>query len=360
MALSVPPPPRARSARSMFSDRRTGRKLRTAFDLARMSLLVLTGRAAVDAACGGHDRHRVEHRYTLGRRLDVVLAGAPDAVTGQRCFLVIGQGDDVAAFITARKAVTDDVDTTSTLTDDAPLQQQRRQASPTVLSQRESTAVRDHIASLDSPLQAEERRLLGARRAGSAAATQTMSSTLVVAGLIGLIVVCGAAASLVHSVTGPVRRAVRVLHAPEKGSRGLHLRPTTLHELHNLSRAAETAGDDLLGAVREIGADARSLSMASEGPIATSGPPSSGAEAGAAASAPGASAVATTRYAAARSRALGPTTALWHAVELDRLVGAIGGVCETTVCGSLVRVSTEQRWPVPARDVCPACSTLAH
>ncbi len=84
------------------------------------------------------------------------------------------------------------------------------------------------------------------------------------------------------------------------------------------------------------------------------------AEAVTAASTPAASSVATTRYAAARSRALGPTTALWHAVELDRLVGAIGGACETTVCGSLVRVSTEQRWPVPARDVCPACSTLAH
>jgi methyl-accepting chemotaxis protein len=505
MALSVPPAPRARAraARSMFSDRRTGRKLLTAFVLARTSLLVLTGRASVNAACGGHDRHRVEHRCKVGRRLDVVLAGSTDAVTGQRCFLVIGQDDDLAAFIAARKAATDDVDTASTLTDDAPLQQQRmpwlcppvqqactvaqgavdrsgapgRQAFPTVLPQKESTAVRDHIGSLDSLLQAEEGRLLGVRRAGSAPATQPMSSTLVVAGLIGLLGVCGAAASIVHSVTGPVRRAVRVLQAPEKGRRGHRLRPTTLHELQNMSRAVDTAGDDPLGAAREIGADARSLSMASEGPTATSGPPSSSAEefptpagvvstdaeqvpavlavpagireiapdmteagqvvartvadvgttrpvtrrheslpetrsavkviasvvqqaqlvaldatiesarsggadtgfaviaprgeepaeeaakaaeAVTAASTPAASSVATTRYAAARSRALGPTTALWHAVELDRLVGAIGGACETTVCGSLVRVSTERRWPVPARDVCPACSTLAH
>src|SRR3954465_8551867 len=244
MALSVPPAPRARAraARSMFSDRRTGRRLLTAFVLARTSLLVLTGRASVNAACGGHDRHRVEHRYKVGRRLAVVLAGSTDAVTGQRFFLVIGQDDDLAAFIAARKAVTDDVDTASTLTDDAPLQQQRmpslsplvqqactvaqgavdrsgapgRQASPTVLPQ-ESTAVRDHIGSLDSLLRAEEGRLLGVLRAGSAAATQPMSSTLVVAGLIGLLGVCGAAASIVHSVTGPVRRAVRVLQAPEKG-----------------------------------------------------------------------------------------------------------------------------------------------
>jgi CHASE3 domain sensor protein len=501
MTLSVPPAPgaRARAARSMFSDRRTGRKLLTAFVLARTSLLVLTGRASVNAACVDHDRHRVEHKHKVGRRLDVVLAGSTDVVTGQRCFLVIGHDDDLAAFIAARKTVTDDVDTASTLTDDGPLQQQRmpslcplvqqdctvaqgavdrsrapgRQASPTVLPRKESTAVRDHIGSLDSPVQAEEGRLLGVRRAGSAAATQMISSTLVVASLIGLLGVCGAAASIVHSVTGPVRRAVRVLQAPEKGRRGHRLRPTILHELRDMSRAVDTAGDDPLGAAREIGADARSLSMASEGPTATSGPPSSGAEefptsagvvftvaeqvpavqaapagireiapdmteggqvvartvadvgtrpvtrrheslpetrsavpviasvvqqaqlvaldatiqsarsggadtgfaviaprgeepaeeaaeAVTAASPPAASSVATTRYAAARSRALGPTTALWHAVDLDRLVGAIDGACETTVCGSLVRVSTEQRWPVPARDVCPACSTVAH
>lgn len=502
MALSVPPAPRdpARAARSMSSDRRTGRKLLTAFVLARTSLLVLTGRASVNAACGGHDRHRVEHRHEVGRRLDVVLAGSTDALTGQRCFLVIGRDDDLAAFMAARESVTDDVDTASTPTDDALLQQQRmpslcplgqqertvaqgavdrscapgRQASRTVLPQKGSTAVRDHIGSLDSPLQAEEGRLPGVRRAGSAAATQTMSSTLVVVCLIGLLVVCGAAASLVLSVTGPVRRAVRVLQAPEKGRRGHRLRPTTLHGRRNMSRAVVTAGVDPLGAVREIGADARSLAMASEGPTATSGPPSSSAkdfptpagvvstdaeqvpavlavpagvrgitpdmteaghvvattvddvgterpvtrrheslpetrsavtviaslvqqvqlvaldatiesarsggadtgfavlaargeepaegaaEAVTAASTPAASSVATTRYAAARSRALGPTTALWHAVELDRLVGAMGGACETTVCGSLVRMSTQQRWPVPARDVCPACSTLAH
>ena len=364
MAISVPPPPRARS---MSSDRRTGRKLLTAFVLARMSLLVLTGRASVNAACVGHERHPVENRYKLVRRLDVVLAGSTDAVVGRRCSLVIGQDDDLAAFDAARKAVTDDVDTASPLTGDAPLHQQR-------------------TPSLDAFLQAEEGRLRGVRRAGSAAATQTMSSTLVVAGLIGLLGVCGAAASVVHTVTGPVRRAVRVLQAPERGRPGHRLRPTTLRELQDMSRAVDTAGHDPFSAARAIGADARSLSPASEGPTATSGPPSSSAEelatpagvsstdaeqepaedatkaaaAVAAASPPAAGSGATTRYAAARSRALGPTTALWHAVELDRLAGAIGGACETTVCGSLVRMSTEQSWPVPARDVCPACSTLAH
>src|SRR5215212_5203347 len=113
MALLVSPAPRARARapRSMFSDRRTGRKLLTAFVLPRTSLLELMGRASVNAACGGHDRHRVEHRYKMGRRLDVVLAGSTDAVTGQRCFLVIGRDDDPAAFIAARKAVS--VDTAS-------------------------------------------------------------------------------------------------------------------------------------------------------------------------------------------------------------------------------------------------------
>jgi hypothetical protein len=70
--------------------------------------------------------------------------------------------------------------------------------------------------------------------------------------------------------------------------------------------------------------------------------------------------VQTTVFAAARSRAHGPTAALWHAVELHRHPGEVDGACELTLCGSLARVSTEQAWPVPARDVCPACVTLAR
>ncbi|WP_448614917.1 HAMP domain-containing protein [Modestobacter sp. URMC 112] len=260
-----------------------------------------------------------------------------DAACVGHCSSVTSQDDDLAAIDAARKAVTGDVHTAPTLTDDAPLQLRR-------------------TPSLDRPLRAEVRPL-GVPRAGSATATRTMSSTLVLAGLIGLLGVCGAAASIVHTVTGPVRRAVRVLQAPEKGRPGRRFRPTTLRELQDMSRAVDTAGHDPFSAARAIGADARSLSPASEGPTATSGPPSSGAVE---LPTPAAGSVTTTRYAAARSRAFGPTTALWHAVELDRLAGASRGACETTVCGSLVRMSTEQSWPVPARDVCPACSTLAH
>lgn len=462
MVLSVPLAPRVRGRgpRSIFCDWRTGRKLLTACLLARTSLLVLTGRASVNAACGGHERHRVEHRYRVDRRLGLVLvlADSTDAVTAQRCFLVIGPDDDLAAFVAPRKAVTVEVDTASTLTDDASLQQRMPslcsmvqqdcpvsqgavdpsraaggQASPTVLPPKQSTAVRHHIGSLDFPLQAEEGRLRGVRRAGLSAAPQTMSSMLVVAALIGLLGVWGAAASVVHGVTGPVSRAVRILQATQKGRRGHRLRPTALHGLHSMCRAMDTAGDGPLRAAGEVGTE--SLSIALEGWTATSDPPFSSAEefptpaggastdaddeslpetrstvtvmarvvqqaqlvvldatiesarsggadigfaviaprgeepaeeaakaaeAVTAASTPTARSVATTRYAAARSRAVGPTTALWHAVDLDRLVGAIGGACETTVCGSLVRVSTEQTWPVPARDICPACSTLAH
>ena len=60
---------------------------------------------------------------------------------------------------------------------------------------------------------------------------------------------------------------------------------------------------------------------------------------------------------AARSRAHGPTVALWHAVEVCRPASEVDGACELTVCGSLVRVSDVQ-WPVAARDVCPLCVTL--
>jgi hypothetical protein len=233
-----------------------------------------------------------------------------------------------------------------------------------------------------------------------------MSSTLIVAGLIGLLGASGEAASIVHSVTGPVRRAMRVLQASQKGRRSHRLRPTTPHELRHVSRAVDTAGygaiapdmtaaghvvagtvavvgttgpvdvsvveeahpvavDATIGSARSGGADTGVAVIAPRGAEPAEGA-AKAAEAVTAASTPAASSVATTRYAAttryvaARSRALGPTTVLWHAVKLDRPAGAIGGACETTVCGSLVRVSTEQRWPVPARDVCPACSTLAH
>ena len=70
--------------------------------------------------------------------------------------------------------------------------------------------------------------------------------------------------------------------------------------------------------------------------------------------------VQSTVFAAARSRAHGPTSAMWHAVELHRLPGEVDDACELTVCGSLARVSAAEQWPVPARDVCPACLTLSR
>lgn len=68
----------------------------------------------------------------------------------------------------------------------------------------------------------------------------------------------------------------------------------------------------------------------------------------------------TTVYAAARSRAVGPTMALWHAVELHRGATEVDGACELTVCGSLARVITDAQWPAVARDVCPVCVTLTR
>jgi hypothetical protein len=67
-----------------------------------------------------------------------------------------------------------------------------------------------------------------------------------------------------------------------------------------------------------------------------------------------------TTYAAARGRAQGPTAAMWHAVELYRSPSEFDDACELTLCGSLARVSTEERWPVAARDVCPACVVLTR
>jgi hypothetical protein len=60
----------------------------------------------------------------------------------------------------------------------------------------------------------------------------------------------------------------------------------------------------------------------------------------------------TPTFAAARSRAHGPTAALWHAVEVHRVAGDLDGACELTVCGALARVSTDRSWPATGTDVC--------
>jgi hypothetical protein len=71
-------------------------------------------------------------------------------------------------------------------------------------------------------------------------------------------------------------------------------------------------------------------------------------------------AVRATTFVAARSRAHGPTAALWHAVEVHRHPSEVDGACELTLCGSLARVSVEQSWPVADRDVCVSCVVLAR
>jgi hypothetical protein len=71
-------------------------------------------------------------------------------------------------------------------------------------------------------------------------------------------------------------------------------------------------------------------------------------------------AVQTTVFAAARSRAHGPTAPLWHAVEVHRAPSEVDGACELTVCGSLARVMTDVEWPLVIRDVCPVCATLTR
>ena len=68
----------------------------------------------------------------------------------------------------------------------------------------------------------------------------------------------------------------------------------------------------------------------------------------------------TTVFAAARSRAHGPTVALWHAVELHRPPAEVDGACELTVCGELARVMTGAHWPTPATDACPTCRSLVR
>ena len=67
----------------------------------------------------------------------------------------------------------------------------------------------------------------------------------------------------------------------------------------------------------------------------------------------------TTTLVAARSRAHGPTAALWHAVEVHRHPSEVDGACELTLCGSLARVTVEPSWPVAEKDVCGTCVVLS-
>ena len=69
---------------------------------------------------------------------------------------------------------------------------------------------------------------------------------------------------------------------------------------------------------------------------------------------------AATSFAAARSRAHGPTAALWHAVELHRPATEVDGACELSLCGTLARVAVDEPWPPATSDVCGACTTLAR
>ena len=75
--------------------------------------------------------------------------------------------------------------------------------------------------------------------------------------------------------------------------------------------------------------------------------------------APVPTAFAATTFAAGRSRAHGPTAALWHAVELHRPAAEVDGACELSLCGTLARVAVDEPWPTSSRDVCGACTTLA-
>src|SRR3954453_3780739 len=67
----------------------------------------------------------------------------------------------------------------------------------------------------------------------------------------------------------------------------------------------------------------------------------------------------TTVYAAARSRAHGPTAALWHAVEVHRPTAEVDGACELTLCGSLAPVTPDVSGPTGARRASPPATAAA-
>jgi hypothetical protein len=157
MALPVTtlaPRTRARASRSISSYRPAVRRLVLVLLLARVALLVLSGRVSANVVWPSSDHDRVDHRRTAGRRLDVVVTGSTD----------VGAGT-----VDQRRATI-------------------LQGSPTVLPQEERGAVR-----------------------------QTMGDTLVVAGVVGLLGAAAAATFLAHSIARPVRRAVHVLQAPADG-----------------------------------------------------------------------------------------------------------------------------------------------
>ena len=210
-------------------------------------------------------------------------------------------------------------------------------------------------------------------RADVASATRTTRGSLVVAGLVGSLLAAGAATGISRSNPAPPNRAPAVLRGPADGRPGRRRRRRPATE--DVARCGKGIPPDTGAAIADVGpifpivapiSDRQTPAIASL--IQVGGVPGAVVQGarqadlrtGTASGTRAGTAVRATAFAAARSRAHGPTTALWHAVELHRPFGEIGGPCQLAVCGSLTRVSPEQRWPVAARDVCPACATLAH
>lgn len=215
-----------------------------------------------------------------------------------------------------------------------------------------------------SEVTVRERTMPGRRPAEPASSTQTPGTALLLAGVVELLVMVGPAPVVVRGITRPLRRVVGVLQDPAGGRTDRRPRLTTPGGVRDVCRALGTPVDGPAGRTGD-GPDRRSTPRAPEERTATAvRTAATGIARQAHLPAPDAvvqgTPVRATVHAAARSRAWGPTTALWHAVQLSRPIGADEGACELAVCGSLVRVSAGECWPVATRDVCPTCAVLAH
>jgi methyl-accepting chemotaxis protein len=304
-ALATPAPrTRARTPLALFADLRTGQKLVAGFLLTLVPLLVLSVMTWRNVDRLSTNQDLVDHTYKVLRGVDTVVADLTDAETGQRGFLVTGEDDYLAPFTTARSAVPGDIAAVATLTADNPRQQQRISrlrplvdqkfaemqstidlrrgagfdAARAVVAQNAGKAAMDEIRSLTAAMQAEESSLLAVRKADSAAAAGATRSTLVVCGIVGLLVVAGAATAIARSITRPLRRAVQVLQRLAEGRLDERMGITTRDEVGDMSRALDTALTGLADSMRRIDANAHSLSRASEELTATSGTLSSSAE----------------------------------------------------------------------------------
>ena len=294
----------SRSPLQLFAHLRTAYKLTAGFVLALLPLLVLAVMAFVNVQKMQDNDAQVTHTYQVLDGVTAITSALKDAETGQRGFLITGDDAYLQPFTAAQQAIGPAIDHVAALTSDNPRQQariaklrplvaqkfdemqgtvdlERKQGFPAaraVVLTDAGKAVMDQIRGLTAEMNREERSLLGVRAASSSSAENLTRTVLWICCIAGVLLVGFIGVVITRSITGPLRRTVHLLEGLAEGRLDERLDIESRDEIGVMARALNTAVGRFAESMRQIGANAKSLSSASEELTATSGTLSSSAE----------------------------------------------------------------------------------